>query len=150
MKKILNILLVIATLIIGVFALAGCEKDNEKDLTNTNTETKNVMEDNSVSGLKTTELETVNLSESNSQSIVGSWKNDELGYDFIYTFNEDGTGKYDAAGTIMEFTYSTNENELSILYTGNTAPFQTTYHIDGATLNVVDSIGNDTLYQKVN
>ena len=82
-------------------------------------------------------------------TIVGSWKNDELGYDFIYTFNEDGTGKYDAAGTNMEFTYTTEGDKISILYTGVTVPFETEYRIDGDTLNVVDSVGNDTLYKRV-
>ena len=82
-------------------------------------------------------------------TLVGSWKNDEMGYDFIYTFNEDGTGKYDAAGTIMDFTYTTDGDNISILYDGDTVSFDTTYHLDGDTLNVVDSIGNDTLYQRV-
>ena len=63
-------------------------------------------------------------------SIIGYWKNDELGYDFIYTFNEDGTGEYDAAGTIMEFTYKTDGNKISILYTGNTVSFDTEYELD--------------------
>lgn len=82
-------------------------------------------------------------------SIVGSWKNDDLGYDFIYTFNEDGTGNYDAAGSDMEFTYKIDGNKISILYTGNTESFDTEFKIDGDTLNVVDSLGNDTLYKRV-
>ena len=82
-------------------------------------------------------------------TIVGSWKNDSYGSSFTYTFNADGTGKYDAAGTIMEFTYTTNENKISILYTGNTASFDTEYSIDGDTLNVKDSLGSDTFYKRV-
>ena len=80
-------------------------------------------------------------------TIVGSWKYD--GADYTYTFNEDGTGKYNAAGTDMEFTYTINENQISILYTGNTAPFETEFSINGDTLNIIDSFGSDTLYKKV-
>lgn len=90
-----------------------------------------------------------NKEESNSKkaTIVGSWKYD--GADYTYTFNEDGTGDYSAAGTKMEFTYTTEDNKISILYTGNTAPFETEYSIDGDTLNIIDSFGRDTLYKKV-
>ena len=78
-------------------------------------------------------------------SIVGEWKLDP----FAYTFNEDGSGQYDAAGTVMKFTYETDGDKLSILYDGNTAPFETTYSISGDELNVKDSSGNDTIYKKV-
>lgn len=80
-------------------------------------------------------------------TIVGSWKYD--GADYTYTFNEDGTGDYNAAGTKMEFTYKTEDNKISILYTGNTAPFETEYSINGDTLNIIDSFGSDTLYKRV-
>ena len=80
-------------------------------------------------------------------TIVGSWKYD--GADYTYTFNEDGTGNYDAAGTKMEFTYTTTENKISILYNGNTSPFETEYSIEGDTLNIIDSFGSDTLYKRV-
>ena len=82
-------------------------------------------------------------------SIIGSWKNNELNIDFIYTFNADGTGNYNAAGTIMEFTYTTEGDDISILYKGDTIPFETKYSINDDTLNVIDSLGQDTLYKKV-
>ena len=82
----------------------------------------------------------------NSNSIVGSWKYD--GADYTYAFNEDGTGSYDVYGNVMEFTYTTEGNKLSILYTGNTTPFETEYSIDGKTLNIKDSFGSDTLYTR--
>lgn len=81
-----------------------------------------------------------------SDSIVGSWKYD--GADYTYTFNEDGTGEYNVYGNPMIFAYTTEGNKLSILYNGNTEPFETEYSIDGKTLNVKDSSGNDTLYTK--
>ena len=76
--------------------------------------------------------------------LVGKWA---LG-SFVYTFNEDGTCQYDAAGTIMKCTYKTDGDKISILYEGNTASFDTTYSIDGNKLNVKDSLGNDTIYTK--
>ncbi|MBO4897120.1 MAG: hypothetical protein J5590_02325 [Clostridia bacterium] len=86
-----------------------------------------------------------------SSAIVGQWKNDTYlpGTEFIYTFNDDGTGEYDAGGTLMKFTYEIDGENISILYDGNTAPFETTFQIDGDTLNVLDSLGNDTLYEKI-
>ena len=80
------------------------------------------------------------------ESIIGVWKHDSGNY--IYTFNEDGTGEYNVYENPMIFTYTTEGNSLSILYNGNTAPFETTYSIKGDTLNVKDSNGNDTLYKK--
>ena len=110
MKNTIKIIILIAILVIAVFALTGC--GSEKTYT-----------------------------------LVGSWKYD--GADYTYTFNEDGTGNYDAAGTKMEFTYTTEENKISILYTGNTSPFETQYSIEGDTLNIIDSFGSDTLYKRV-
>ena len=79
-------------------------------------------------------------------TIVGVWKYN--GGDYTYTFKEDGTGNYKVSNTIMEFSYTTDGNKLSIMYTGNTVPFETEYSIDGKTLNVKDSNGKDTLYTK--
>lgn len=85
-------------------------------------------------------------SNSSKNPLVGSWKYE--GGNFTYTFKDDGTGTYNAAGNLMEFTYTTDENKIAITYTGNTAAFETEYSIDGDTLNVKDSLGNDTLYKK--
>ena len=85
-----------------------------------------------------------------SKEIVGQWKNDEFGYDFIYTFNGDGTGKYDAAGTIMKFKYTINGNKISFKYTDeDIETLDTTFSIHGDTLNVKDSSNEDTLYKRV-
>ena len=86
------------------------------------------------------------------KGIVGVWKNDTAyaGYEFVYTFNEDGTGNYNSAGTDMPFTYKTSGDDLSILYDGNTVSFDTKYEIKGNVLNVKDSNNQDTLYDRVN
>ena len=84
------------------------------------------------------------------KEIIGQWKNDEYGYDFNYTFNEDGTGEYDAAGTVMKFKYTINGNKISFEYVDEEmATFDTTFSIDGDTLNIKDSNNKDTLYKKV-
>ena len=83
-----------------------------------------------------------------SNPIVGSWKYEGGGY--TYTFNEDGTGKYEFGSSAMEFTYETKDgNKLSILYKGSSVPFETEYEINGDSLNVKDSFGSDTIYKKV-
>ncbi len=80
--------------------------------------------------------------------IIGSWKYDS-GADFTYTFKEDGTLTYEGYGSVMEGTYKIEGNKISILYNGNTVPFETTYTIDGDTLNIKDSFDEDTIYKKV-
>ena len=83
-------------------------------------------------------------------TIVGKWTTKLEGYDFTYTFNEDGTGNYNAAGTDMNFKYTLESpNKISILYDGDTETFDTTYEIKEDTLNVLDSFGDATLYTRV-
>lgn len=82
--------------------------------------------------------------ESKKKGIVGKWAQGK----YVYTFNEDKTCQYDASGTIMKCTYETEGDKISILYEGNTLPFETTFSIEGNTLNVKDSLGNDTLYER--
>ena len=78
------------------------------------------------------------------KAIVGQWKYKSGNY--VYTFKDDGTGSYDAAGTLMEFTYEIDGENLSILYSGSSAPFKTTFSINGKELDVKDSNGNSTIY----
>ncbi len=78
------------------------------------------------------------------KGIVGKW--DHSG--FVYTFNEDGTGNYDALGTKMEFTYTIKDNKLSILYTGNTEPFETEFKIENNVLTIKDSFDEDVKYER--
>ncbi len=80
-------------------------------------------------------------------AIVGKWMyyDEDFGtLDFTYTFNADGTGNYTAAGN---FTYKIDGNKITINY--DNAPFETEFEIKGDTLNIKDSIGNDTLYKRV-
>jgi len=81
-------------------------------------------------------------------TIVGAWASESFSGAYVYTFNEDGTGNYDAAGTDMPFTYTIDDSNLSILYDGDTLPFETVYTIDGTTLTIKDSLDNDVIYHK--
>ena len=48
----------------------------------------------------------------------------------------------------MNCTYEVDGDKLSILYTGNTAPFETTYKIEGDTLTIKDSLDSDVVYKR--
>lgn len=80
----------------------------------------------------------------NDNPIVGKWA---LG-SFVYTFNNDNTCSYDAAGTLMKCTYKLDGDKIAITYDGNTEPFETTYEIKGNKLIIKDSFGSDTVYEK--
>ena len=93
-------------------------------------------------------LTTIILVGCGKKGLEGKWASQEYSGKYIYTFKADGTGNYDAAGTVREFTYKVEDNKLSILYSGDTAPFETTYTINGDTLTVKDSFGSDTIYKR--
>ena len=77
-------------------------------------------------------------------ALIGSWEYENGNY--TYTFNEDGTGTYELYSGTMEFTYEVNGDEVSILYTDSTSPLTLTFSVDGDTLNMIDSFGEDTIY----
>ena len=83
-------------------------------------------------------------------SIVGQWEYtvEEAEATFVYTFNEDGTGNYDMAGTVKAFTYTIEGNTLSILYEGDTEPFELPFVVTDTTLTVKDSNDEDVVYNK--
>lgn len=83
---------------------------------------------------------------SSSKDIVGSWEYQSGGY--TYTFNADGTGSYDISGTKKDFTYTDDGKELSITFTGDTAPMKLPYTISGDTLTVKDALDKDVVYKK--
>ena len=85
-------------------------------------------------------------SSSSSKDIVGSWEYQSGGY--TYTFNSDGTGNYDVSGTKKEFKYTDDGKELSITFTGDTAPMKLPYTVSGDTLTVKDSLDKDVVYKK--
>ena len=107
-KYLLSVLLLLC-----VFTLVGCTKEEKKD------------------------------------PIIGKWEAKLGTYSYVYTFNEDKTCEYNAAGTIMKCTYTIDGDKISILYDGNTVSFDTTFEITNDKLNVRDSNGKDTFYDKI-
>ena len=82
--------------------------------------------------------------ENSENSLVGSW-----GYSgFVYTFNADGTGTYDASGTLMPFTYEDDGDKITITYEGNTIGSTYEYKIEGNKFIIKDSFGSDVEYTR--
>ncbi len=75
--------------------------------------------------------------------IVGTW-NYGSSSTFQFVFNEDKTCSY--AG--RKCTYTVDGDKLSILYEGDTAPFETTFKIEDNKLTVKDSLGSDVVYTR--
>ena len=75
--------------------------------------------------------------------IIGKWEN-KTSPSYVYTFNEDGTGDYSG----VKFTYTAEDNNISITYESSSVPFKSTYEIKDNQLNIKDSFGNDTIYIK--
>ncbi|MBR5341593.1 MAG: hypothetical protein IK151_06680 [Erysipelotrichaceae bacterium] len=76
------------------------------------------------------------------KDIVGTWDSkDYPNMGFTYVFKEDGTGTYFGE----KITWSINGDEISIGNEG-VEPFVTKYEIKGNELNIVDGLGNDTIY----
>ena len=78
-------------------------------------------------------------------ALEGSWAH---GSSYVYEFRTDGTGVYHVGTTDMDFTYTLTGEEISFLFTGNTAPMVLQYRIEGSTLILVDSFGRDVDYIK--
>jgi hypothetical protein len=75
--------------------------------------------------------------------LVGEWvyaTNDN----FVFNFKEDMTCSY--AG--RNCTYTVDNEKLSILYEGDTNPFETTFKISDGKLTIKDSFNNDVVYNK--
>lgn len=79
--------------------------------------------------------------------IVGKWTYESMD-SIYYVFKEDGTGSYTFGGATKKFTYKIDGNKLSIKYEDTTASFDTTFEIKDDKLNVKDSFGSDTIYNK--
>ena len=95
---------------------------------------------------ETTVEETAAAAKVEDTDIIGTWEF-ELG-GFTYTFNDDGTGKYDVVGGLMTFSYEADGSKLTLNYDDGLPSAELEYSIDGDTLNIRDSAGNDTIYHK--
>ena len=82
------------------------------------------------------------------KGLVGKWKAEGYSVDYYYIFNEDKTCAYEMAGAKMECTYEDDGTKVTILYKGNTESSSYEYKIDGDTLTIKDSFGNDVIYKR--
>lgn len=128
MKKAIKLLAVISAMA-TLCSFAGCNRNNE----------------NSGNGGQVS-----SVSEQSLDPLAGQWQSEELS-DYIYTFNGDGTGKYDMAGKVLELNYATEDGKITLtfLQEGYT-PVTLDYELDGDRLNIKDSFGKDTFYVKKN
>lgn len=128
MKKAVKLLAAISALIM-MFTFAGCNRNN---------------------GNAGNESQASTVSEQSLDPLAGQWQSEELS-DYIYTFNGDGTGKYDMAGKVLELNYATEDSKITLtfLQEGYT-PITLDYELDGDRLNIKDSFGKDTFYVKKN
>ena len=129
MKKTVKLLAIVSALTM-LFAFAGCNRNNG----NTGNESQ---------------VSTVSEQEQSLDPLAGQWQSEQLS-DYIYTFNGDGTGKYDMAGKVLELNYTLENDKITLTFLeeGYT-PVTLDYELDGDRLNIKDSFGKDTFYVKV-
>ena len=84
----------------------------------------------------------------NSQSIVGSWATELYGDEYVYTFNTDGTGVYNAAGKIMNLTYKTEDGIYYETFEGSTSAVKRPYRVENNQFIVEDTYGEEIVYNK--
>ena len=151
----------IISLICALFlmiSLASCGAKNDAKETTAPTESATVSTATEAPAPATTEApapaktEAVIETEANASAdngLVGSWDFAALS-GMVYTFNADGTGSYDMFGEVMHFTYEADGSTLKLTFTDEDVdvPTELAYTIDGDTLNVKDSLGNDTIYKR--
>lgn len=73
-------------------------------------------------------------------NIVGAWSYEESDIEIVYTFNADGTGSIDYAGTVMEMTYTTEGTTVTYTatYEGESETETLSYSVVGNELTMTD------------
>ena len=76
--------------------------------------------------------------------IVGVWKAKEGSNEYVFTFNSDGTGKYEAGGATMDLDYTVKGDEITVKFSGyDIEAIKSKYSINGDKLKFNDSEGNE-------
>lgn len=119
----------------SITAFAGCGNDDSSDSASSSP----------ASAAVSTDSESTPVS---GDSLVGVWEaKDYAG--IAYTFNEDGSGQYDLMGNIMRLNYTTKDGKITIEFLEEGMSSVTlSYTLDGDTLDIKDSFGNDVYYVK--
>lgn len=79
---------------------------------------------------------------------MGKWASVDLPC-FAYNFSHDGIGYYSFMSGKKEFTYTANENSVTIHYTGDLLPGTFEYVIEDDILSIQDSFGNYVKYKLI-
>lgn len=144
--KILS--LICALFLMSSLASCGAKNDTKETTAPTESATVSTATEAPVTAATDVAIETESKASADN-GLVGSWDFAELS-GMVYTFNADGTGSYDMFGEVMNFTYEADGSTLKITFTdeGVDVPTELAYTIDGDSLNVKDSLGNDTIYKR--
>lgn len=146
MKSLLVKTLVLSLAVIFVLSLAACGAGNSTTAeTSTEVQTTEAVSSETKTAPAETEAAATEAKASDT-GIVGTWEYEYGG--FTYTFNADGTGTYDMFGDALKFSYEISDTTVSIQYEGSDAPMELAYTLDGDVLNIKDSAGNDTIYNR--
>ena len=153
-KSIFNKTFLMICALVLIISLAACGAKNDAKETTAPTESATVSTATEALAPAKTEAATDAAIETEAKTsadngLVGSWDYAELS-GMVYTFNANGTGSYDMFGEVMNFTYEADGSTLKIIFTDEDVdvPTELAYTIDGDTLNVKDSLGNDTIYKR--
>ena len=141
-KRIAKKLKGISLAAVLAMGMVGCG-DDAKDASTTTDKTETTEQTDTANDQAATEQQ--DSGETGEASLVGTWK---YGDTYAYTFEEGGKGNYDAGGNVMNFTYVDNGDSVTITYDGNTQGSDFKYHIDGDTLVIEDSFGEEVRYTK--
>ena len=113
-------LLLSLLVIVVLFTITGCGSNN-----------KSKNENNTKENEKTS-------------SIIGTWESK----DYIWTFNEDKTCSYYAAGQFSNCTYEIDGEHLYVTYTGEDNPWNYKFSLDGDKLKIVFPLGEEIYTRK--
>ncbi len=145
-KNVLKIFTILAcmVLVIGLFAACGDKAENAANQVEEIANEVNEAIDDAVEEIDEAVDEAVN--EAAGGALVGEWV--YTGGDYVYTFNDDGTGSYTAGETVMEFTYVDSGSAVEIQYATATVPNNYEYTIDGDKLLIADDFGDTVEYTR--
>ncbi len=148
-RKIILISSILMLCILCITMLTGC--GDNKNAADTSTEAQATQNSETTAVTEAQEPETQAQAETTASAegspLIGSWEYEEIA-GFTYTFNANGTGTYDVMGEVMNFTYTDNGNSIEMLYEDMDAPSTYEYSINGNSLTIKDSFGEDVKYVK--
>ena len=150
-RRIFLICSIMMLCILCVAVLTGC--DNNNNTADAPTEAQSDQNNEAAAATEAeaqeapTQAQDETAASDESSELIGSWEYEEM-EGFTYTFNADGTGKYDVMGDVIDFTYTDNGDSFTMTYDDVDTPLTMEYVIEGNTLTVKDSLGSDVKYIK--